>query len=221
MLTITLPPIARISPPSPPPPVATFFNVPRRYVKTSMQGGDKIPASPIDDSKPFRNLRKSSRIHETRSAPTSSSAAERTKKEESTSLVLTLPASTSPKATRKRLSSLVEASEREDSGSSAEEVPPPSATSTTAASSDYPGHVCLCQPEPKIPRPRNGKHAFVSLSIEDDFPIRIVGTWFWSGQRVTFFVRQSFILYLLTTSPKHLSFIDSTTSKLSYFVILD
>ena len=215
MLTSTLPPIAQISPPSPPPPVATFFNVPRRYVKTSMQGGDKIPASPIDDSKPFRNLRKSSRILETRSAPTSSSTAEGTKKEKPTS-----PAPTSPSATRKRLSSLVEASEREEAGILAEEVPPPSATSTTAASPDYPGHVCLCQPEPKIPRPRNGKHAFISLSVEDFFPIRTVGAWFWRRQRVSFFVRQSFILYLLTTSLKHLSFIDSTTSRLSYFAIL-
>ena len=179
MLTSTLPPIAQ-SPSSsssfsssPQVPVVTFFNVPRRYVKTSMQGGNKIPASPMDDSKSkaSRNLRKSSRIHETRSAPTSSCAVERTKKEEST-----LPASTSPRATRKRLASLIEVPGREESGSPVEEVPPPSATSTTAASPDYAGHVCLCQPEPKIPRPRNGKHVFISLSVECIIPIRIVGT---------------------------------------------
>ena len=182
MLTSTLPPIAQSpssfssssSSSSPPPPVSvvTFFNVPRRYVKTSMEGGDKIPASPVDDSKskPSRNLPKSSRILETRSAPTLSSAAERTKKEEPT-----LSASTSSQATRKRLASLVEVPGRGESASSAEEVPSRSATSTTAASPDYVGHVCLCQPEPKIPRPRNGKHAFVPLSVEGVFPIRTVG----------------------------------------------
>ncbi|KAA8619302.1 NHP6B Chromatin-associated protein containing the HMG domain protein [Pyrenophora tritici-repentis] len=104
----------------------------------------------MDDSKPSRNLRKSSRIHETRSAPTSSSTAERNKKEEQTS-----PALTSPRATRKRLASLTEVPEREKSVSPAEDVPPLSATSTTATSPDFTDHVCLCQPEPKIPRPRN------------------------------------------------------------------
>ncbi|CAA9960255.1 NHP6B Chromatin-associated protein containing the HMG domain protein [Pyrenophora teres f. maculata] len=150
MLTSTLPSIAQISPRSPPPPVATFFHVPRRYVKTSMQGGDRSPAFPMDDSKPSRNLRKSSRIHETRSAPTSGSATERTKKEEQTSL-----ASMSPRATRKRLASFIEVPEREKSISPTEDLPPPSATSITATSPDFAGHVCLCQPEPKIPRPRN------------------------------------------------------------------
>ncbi|KAF1835982.1 hypothetical protein BDW02DRAFT_578284 [Decorospora gaudefroyi] len=143
-----LPPIVRTSPPLPPPtPVAVFFNVPRRYVKSSMHVGDKSPESPLDDAKPARSLRKSSRINESRAAPTSNPA-ERVQKEEPPSTAVT-----SPRTTRKRLSSLVEIPEREDFGSPTEERAPPSATS--AGSPDFSGHVCLCQPEPKIPRPRN------------------------------------------------------------------
>lgn len=59
----------------------------------------------------------------------------------------------SPRTTKKRLASVVEVAEREDSGSPSEERLPTSATPT--GSPDFSGHVCLCQPEPKIPRPRN------------------------------------------------------------------
>ncbi|KAL1792369.1 hypothetical protein ACET3X_008876 [Alternaria dauci] len=118
-----------------------------------MQVGDDSPVSPVDSAKPSRSLRKSSRIHETRSAPTFNPAtAERSKKEEQP----VSPASSSPKATRKRPASLVAVHEKEDCDSPVDDKPPPSATSATAMGSpDFSGHVCLCQPEPKIPRPRN------------------------------------------------------------------
>ena len=149
-----LPPIVRTSPLSSQPPVAIFFHMHRRYVKSNMQVGDDSPVSPTDDAKPLRSLRKSSRIHETRSAPTSNPTAEGSSKEEQP----ISPASSSPRTTRKRIASLIEVHEREDCNSPIDDMPPPSATSATAVGSpDFSGHVCLCQPEPKIPRPRNGE----------------------------------------------------------------
>jgi hypothetical protein len=139
-----LPPIQ--SPPSPPLPVATFFNVPRRYVKSNMQvGGDSMAASPTDDSKPPRSMRKTSRAHN--SEPPSPVA--------------------SPRLPSKRTSSLaykVTADGLADGANSPpnEAKTPPSTTLSGAgangggpASVDFPTSVCLCQPEPKIPRPRN------------------------------------------------------------------
>ncbi|KAF2848836.1 hypothetical protein T440DRAFT_400371 [Plenodomus tracheiphilus IPT5] len=147
-----LPPIIRSTPPYPPPaPVATFFNVPRRYVKSNMQVGDSASASPSDDAKPSRSVRKSSRIHDSRSAPTSSPI-ERTKREE----LSASPAGTSQRSTKKRLASLegeVNGDEIDEASSPVDDKPPPSATST--GSGDFSNHVCLCLPEPKIPRPRN------------------------------------------------------------------
>jgi hypothetical protein len=141
-----LPPIQ--SPPSPPLPVATFFNVPRRYVKSNMQvGGDSMAASPTDDSKPPRSMRKTSRAHN--SEPPSPVA--------------------SPRLPSKRTSSLaykVTADGLADGANSPpnEAKTPPSTTLSGAgangggpASVDFPTSVCLCQPEPKIPRPRNGE----------------------------------------------------------------
>lgn len=148
-----LPPIFRPPPLPPPTPVATFFNVPRRYVKSSMQVGDGSSASPADDTRPSRSLRKSSRINDSRSAPTTSPI-ERTKRDE----LPTLPAVTSPRSTKKRLASLEEVAngdETDEAPSPTDDKPPPSATS--AGSPDFSNHVCLCLPEPKIPRPRNGK----------------------------------------------------------------
>ncbi|CAO2651064.1 Nn.00g093610.m01.CDS01 [Neocucurbitaria sp. VM-36] len=143
-----LPPIVRPSPPLPPTPVATFFNVPRRYVKSNMQVGDNSPSTPMDDAKPSRSLRKSGRIQDSRSAPISSPV-ERTKRDE-----LPSPALTSPRTTRKRLASVVEVVDGEDVVENDSPIDaPPSATST--GSLEFSGHVCLCQPEPKIPRPRN------------------------------------------------------------------
>lgn len=152
-----LPPIVRSPPPLPQAPVATFFNVPRRYVKSNMQVGDNSTQSSLDDAKPSRGLRKSSRIHESRSTPTSSPI-ERTKREE----LPPSPALTSPRSSKKRLASMEGLVNDDGSSENAcldEDKPPPSATST--GSSDFSSHVCLCLPEPKIPRPRNGEYIFL------------------------------------------------------------
>jgi hypothetical protein len=146
-----LPPIIRPPSPLPPPPVATFFNVPRRYVRSNMPG-DTPSSSLADETKPSRSLRKSSRIHDARSAPTSNPV-QRTKEEE-----LPSPSVTSPRSTRKRLASLDEAMNGDDfvdACSPIDSRSPRSATST--GSGETSPHVCLCQPEPKIPRPRNGE----------------------------------------------------------------
>jgi hypothetical protein len=146
-----LPPIVRPSPP-PPGPVATFFHVPRRYVRSNMQVGDTPSSSPIDDVKRSRNLRKSNRIHDAKSTPTSSPM-QRTKEEE-----LPSPAAISPRSTKKRLASLEEEGTGEESIDTGSPTDVRSPSSATFNGSGEPSqHVCLCQPEPKIPRPRNGK----------------------------------------------------------------
>jgi len=147
-----LPPNFRPPPFPPPAPVATFFNVPRKYVKSTMQVGDGSSTSPAEDARPSRNLRKSSRINDSRSAPTPSPM-ERTKKEE----VPASPAVTSPLSTKKRLPSLevADGDDTDDAPSPSDDRTPPSTTS--AGSAEFSNHVCLCLPEPKIPRPRNGK----------------------------------------------------------------
>ena len=147
-----LQPVVQSSPPLHPLPIATFFSVPRRYIKSTMRVQPVSPQSPIDDAKPSHNLRKSSRIQETRSTLMIDSATELNHKEESM-----LAGASSVRSTRRRPSSLVEISEGEESASPTDEKPPASATSTIAVSPDFAGHVCLCQPEPKIPRPRNGE----------------------------------------------------------------
>jgi hypothetical protein len=148
-----LPPIIRPSSPPLPSPVATFFNVPRRYVRSNMQVGDSPSASMIEDAKRSRNLRKSNRIHDVRPVPTSSPL-QRTKEEEFPS-----PSLNSPRSTKKRLAPLEEVitGEELDTSSPTELRSPRSATSN--GSGELSPHVCLCQPEPKIPRPRNGESA--------------------------------------------------------------
>ncbi|KAH4225989.1 hypothetical protein HBI06_111250 [Parastagonospora nodorum] len=143
-----LPPIVRPPPPPPPSPVATFFHVPRRYVRSNMQVGDTPQNSSIDDVKRSRNLRKSNRIHDAKPTPTSSPVRA---KEEPPS-----PTLTSPRSARQRLAPLEDTMNGEDQvgiNSPTDIRSPPSATST--GSGELPQHVCLCQPEPKIPRPRN------------------------------------------------------------------
>jgi hypothetical protein len=155
-----LPPIVRPPSPQPPSPVATFFHVPRRYVRSNMQVGDTPQNSSLDDVKRSRSLRKSNRINDARPTPTSSPS-QRTKEEE-----LPSPALTSPRPTRKRLAPLdetVNGDDAIDSSSPTDARSPRSATS--ACSGELPQHVCLCQPEPKIPRPRNGE-LVISLSPE-------------------------------------------------------
>lgn len=145
-----LPPIRSSSPP-PPPPLATFFSVPRRYVKSNMQvGDDNSPSPTTEEGKSGRNLRKSSRIHIPRTAP-SSCPVQHTKEEEQ-------PTPTSPQAARKRNAS-IEIDDRTQQSVESEsptDVKTP-ASAVSAGSGDLSPHVCLCQPEPKIPRPRNGK----------------------------------------------------------------
>lgn len=148
LASCVLPPIRSSSPP--PPPVATFFSVPRRYIKSNMQVGDDNLQSPAEDGKPSRNLRKSTRTQIPRSAP-NSSPVRRTKEEEQ-------PTPTSPRAASKRNTSLEPDNHAEkfvESESPTDVKTPASAVST--GSGDLSPHVCLCQPEPKIPRPRNGE----------------------------------------------------------------
>lgn len=151
-----LPPIvrpssSRPSSPTPQSPVATFFNVPRRYVRSSMQVGDTSPTSSTDDVKRSRSLRKSNRIHDSKSGPTSSPL-QRTKGEK-----LPSPAADSPRSTKKRSTHL----EETINGDESETTSPTEMRSPHSAMSKGSGepspHVCLCQPEPKIPRPRNGE----------------------------------------------------------------
>jgi hypothetical protein len=163
-----LPPIVR--PPSPPPlsPVATFFNVPRRYVRSNMQVGDTTSTSSLDDVRRSRNLRKSNRIHEAKSTPTSSPL-QRTKEEN-----LPSPGLTSPQSTKKRLAPLEEAVNGEDGidANSPTDLRSPRSPISNG-SGDLSPHVCLCQPEPKIPRPRNGKSS-ESLFADVYFRKRVV-----------------------------------------------
>jgi len=171
-----LPPILQAPPPhSSVPPVATFFNIPRRYVRSNMQVGDNASLhSPMEDMESPRSLRKSSRIHELRSfAPTS--PVQHAKEAQ-----LPSPASSSPRSSKKRIASFdIEANGAMamESDSSTDHRVPASASST--GSGELSGHVCLCQPEPKIPRPRNGKSdSFFSLS-----PVFVSGG-YWPGKNV-------------------------------------
>ncbi|KAF2017394.1 hypothetical protein BU24DRAFT_149715 [Aaosphaeria arxii CBS 175.79] len=140
------PPVYR---PPLPLPVATFYNIPRRYVKSNMQVSDDI--APEDDQKLPRTLRKSSRNNDSRAASTSGPI-RRTKEE------VKIPASNpqSPGISKRRATFLDNDGNDirlTDSMSPDDSRPFPSASSTT--SGELSGHVCLCQPEPKIPRPRN------------------------------------------------------------------
>lgn len=145
-----LPPILR-SPP--PPPVATFFNIPRRYVKSNMNVGEDASRSPMEDVRSSRNLRKSNRAHDMRSSSISSQGQHANDEQ------LPSPAVSSPRATKKRLVSLDDLagdSNDEDHLMSHTRKSSADISVSSAGSVDSSGHVCLCQPEPKIPRPRNG-----------------------------------------------------------------
>ncbi|OAK98100.1 hypothetical protein IQ06DRAFT_279168 [Phaeosphaeriaceae sp. SRC1lsM3a] len=114
-----------------------------------MQVGDTSPTSSTDDVKRSRSLRKSNRIHDSKSGPTSSPL-QRTKGEK-----LPSPAADSPRSTKKRSTHL----EETINGDESETTSPTEMRSPHSAMSKGSGepspHVCLCQPEPKIPRPRN------------------------------------------------------------------
>jgi hypothetical protein len=113
----------------------------------------------MGDMDSSRNLRKSSRIQDNGTAPTSSPVASAKEDE------LPSPKSTSPRATRKRLSTHfnVEVTRRDSiEGDGSIDLRTPLSASSTG-SGELSGHVCLCQPEPKIPRPRNGKYDFLVI----------------------------------------------------------
>lgn len=146
-----LPPI--IPRPSPPLPLATFVNIPRRYVKSNMQVGNDASKTEMEEGKPLRQLRKSTRVHEYHAAPTISNTVQHDEEMQGASSALS-----SPRTTKKRVASFdddVDGAEFEDRNSPTDSRVPQSASST--GSGELSGHVCLCQPEPKIPRPRNGK----------------------------------------------------------------
>ncbi|CAI6265946.1 unnamed protein product [Periconia digitata] len=155
-----LPPIfPRISPPPhlqlPPlvehdPPTATFTNIPRRYVRSSMNCTDNANStSAAENTTSSQPLRKSSRIHELRSAslPTSSP--------------LEHPYSngtlSSTQTNMKRYASFGNDAYSGSSvdGHSPTESRSPLLSASSTGSGELSGHVCLCQPEPKVPRPRN------------------------------------------------------------------
>lgn len=163
-----LPPIVRPPSPPAPAPVATFFHVPRRYARSNMQVGDSVPDLRRDDTKRSRSLRKRNPAQDVRSTPTSSPM-QRAKEEG-----LLSPAPGSPRFTRKRVVSLDESNNEDepmDSTSPTDVKSPRSASSTQ--SGEFSPHVCLCQPEPKIPRPRNGEWAFPFV-LQRIFPIGVL-----------------------------------------------
>ncbi|KAF2708241.1 hypothetical protein K504DRAFT_381956 [Pleomassaria siparia CBS 279.74] len=152
-----------------PPPVATFFNIPRRYVKSNMQVGDNASHSPMEDVESGGQLWKSSRILDNRMAPTSS-LIQRKKEEDISS-----PDTASSRIARKRLSTLdVEINGLEKIETDSPTGPRALRSASSTGSWELSGHVCLCQPEPKIPRPRNAfilyrqhhQHAIVARNPE-------------------------------------------------------
>lgn len=149
----TLPPLFRSPPPPPPPPVVTFYNIPRRYersARTTMT--DISEQAVVRDDKPARYTRGANRSYTPRSMLSPRAA------QHSTNMGPPSPAQLSPGRilTRKRAQSLVDELDV-DSRSSGDESFVDSRNGQTAPSGNLPDHVCLCQPEPKIPRPRNGK----------------------------------------------------------------
>ncbi|KAF2654083.1 hypothetical protein K491DRAFT_717491 [Lophiostoma macrostomum CBS 122681] len=147
---IVLPPIVPRSPF--PPPVATFYHIPRRYVKSNMQVGSDASGSRMEDVRPSHYLRKSNRISDLRPGgmPTPTLQTRGLRGSPPTS------APSSPQVIGKRTAPVddeLNGGESARAESPAGSKPPGSASST--GSGELSGHVCLCQPEPKIPRPRN------------------------------------------------------------------
>lgn len=155
----TLPPIS-LRPPSP---IVTFINIFRRYTKSTMQvtehGSDdrREDGTPVS---PSQRLRKRTRINDTRDRVSSlSSPAGRQLKSQG-------PTSdpSSPRSTRKRATSALDTSivRREINIADSPTDLNPSHSAVSNASGEWSGQICICQPEPKIPRPRNGE---LSLSV--------------------------------------------------------
>lgn len=141
-----LPPI---HPRPPSPPLATFYNIPRRYARSNMQAIDNISSHPSTEVvKSARPLRKTNKTQERRSAPTSDPA-------QKADIELPSPALSNASLVHGKKRS---AASLDDNGADAGDLSDPENSRGTGSASSSPGeHVCLCQPEPKIPRPRNGK----------------------------------------------------------------
>jgi hypothetical protein len=141
-----LPPI---HPRSSSPPLATFYNIPRRYARSNMQVIENTQSHPsMNDVKPVRAVRKESKAYERRSAPTSDSAQKAD---------IDLPSPASSVASLVRGNKRSSASQDDVSGVDSGDLSDPEHSRGPGSTSSSPGeHVCLCQPEPKIPRPRNG-----------------------------------------------------------------
>ena len=129
------------------PPLATFYNIPRRYARSNMQAIENIPSHPsMDDGKSTRSLRKTNKTYERRSAPTSDPA-------QKADIELPSPALSNASLAHGKKRGAASQDDAESGDLSDPENP-----GVTGSASSSPGeHVCLCQPEPKIPRPRNGK----------------------------------------------------------------
>ena len=149
-----LPPIH----PPPSPPLATFSHTPRRYAKSNMQAVENA-SSPLsmDEVKSSRSLRKGNRFYELRSSPTSNPT-QRLDNE------LPSPASStaSGKHNNKRSQDDLNGVEQGNLSDLENSRAPGSSASSSPGE-----HVCLCQPEPKIPRPRNGKPAILFVAQSD------------------------------------------------------
>jgi len=148
-----LPPIFPASPPPPDLPVATFFNIPRRYIKSTAHMGDNPANAQKRDSKSRQLLQKSNEVIESRSISTSHQT--RTTNEGLPSPDPSLP---SPVSGRKRIAHFRDRPIDRDTGHVENPVDSQLRLSVSSAGSgELSTHICLCQPEPKIPRPRNGK----------------------------------------------------------------
>lgn len=138
--------------PRPPsPPAVTFYHIPRRYNRSNMQVGENGSSySPAEDVKSPRSSRRGNRFYELRSAPTSSPALNGSKDD------IPSPDSSvsSPKWRKKRKSTSHDDLNGAESGDGDSPLDSRTSNVSPAGSEE---HVCLCQPEPKIPRPRNGK----------------------------------------------------------------
>ena len=110
----------------------------------------------MEDGKYPRQLRRSSRANETRTKSTTSPVEAKQ---------LPSPEEQPPKFSKKRAASPIRAVN--GFGRSHSNSPigfSSSQNSQVIGTADLSGHVCLCQPEPKIPRPRNGMSSFSFLN---------------------------------------------------------
>ncbi|KAJ4297831.1 slightly ste11-like protein [Kalmusia sp. IMI 367209] len=115
-----------------------------------MQLGENVSSHSLaEDVKSPRSSKRGSRFYELRSAPTSSSAENISKDD----VASPASSSSSPKWRRKREAPINDDFNGVESVHGDSPTDPRAPPNTSPAGSGE--HVCLCQPEPKIPRPRN------------------------------------------------------------------